>query len=61
METPWGMADVKCCRMGEEYLCYPEFDSVAAICDARGTGFMQMYHQVKEYAEKYLQSENIIP
>ena len=61
VETPWGMADVKCCRMGEEYLCYPEFDSVAAICDARGTGFMQMYHQVKEYAEKYLQSENIIP
>ena len=60
VETPWGMADVKCCRMGEEYLCYPEFDSVAAICDARGTGFMQMYHQVKEYAEKYLQSENII-
>lgn len=60
VETPWGMADVKCCRMGEEYLCYPEFDSVAAICDARGTGFIQMYHQVKEYAEKYLQSENII-
>ena len=57
VETPWGMADVKCCRMGDEILCYPEFDSVAAICDAQGTGFMQMYHQIKEYAEKYLQSD----
>ena len=50
IETPLGMADVKCCTIGTEEVIYPEADSVIRLAKENGTGYPEMYHYVKEYA-----------
>ncbi|MDO5345690.1 MAG: nickel pincer cofactor biosynthesis protein LarC [Lachnospiraceae bacterium] len=52
LETPWGMADVKCCQFKEEIYFYPESDSILKLAHANQISFTEMYHEVKEYAAK---------
>ena len=54
VETPWGMADVKVCRIGNDQVIYPEADSVTRLGKENGIGYLEMYHQVKEYVKKQL-------
>lgn len=60
VETPWGVADVKCCSFGDETFYYPENDSVCALAEANQTGFPEMYHLVQEYARKALKAQEQI-
>ena len=52
IETPWGMADVKFCTCGDETYCYPESDSVSDLARQENMGFPEMYHKIKEWAQK---------
>jgi uncharacterized protein (DUF111 family) len=51
VETPWGMADVKVCRIGSDSVAYPEADSVARLSRASGIGYPEMYHKIKTLAQ----------
>ncbi len=52
VETPWGMADVKCCNHGSEVYYYPENDSVCRLAEANHIGFPEMYHMIQEYVRQ---------
>ncbi len=52
LETPWGMADVKCCTYGQECYFYPENDSVVALARQHGMSFQAMYRSIQQYAEE---------
>ena len=54
VETPWGVADVKCCTHNGETFCYPENDSVSELARKNQIGFPEMYHQIQEYARNTL-------
>lgn len=51
VETPWGMADIKCCTYADEIYYYPENDSVYHLSDANQIGFPEMYHLIQAYAQ----------
>lgn len=55
VDTPWGEADVKVCRIGSDRVVYPEADSVKQLCTSCGVGYPEMYHRVKEYAQLKLE------
>ena len=50
LETPWGMAEIKICRIGGDSVIYPEADSVKTLSRMNGIGYAEMYHLVKAYA-----------
>ena len=52
LETPWGMADVKCCQYGEDTYYYPESDSIRELAKSNNISFTEMYHEVKKYASE---------
>ena len=52
LETPWGMADVKCCTYGNDTYYYPENDSVSRLAKQTGTGFTEMYNMIQAYARE---------
>lgn len=52
LETPWGMADVKCCTYGNDTYYYPENDSVSRLAKQNGTGFTEMYNMIQAYARE---------
>ena len=52
LETPWGMADVKCCTYGNDTYYYPENDSVSRLAKQNGTGFTEMYNMIQAYAHE---------
>lgn len=55
VETRFGKATVKCCYSEEkegELRCYPEYESVRAICRRTGLGFIDVFHAVMEDAGK---------
>ena len=52
LETPWGMADVKCCTYGSDTYYYPENDSVSRLAKQSGTGFTEMYNMIQAYARE---------
>ena len=52
LETPWGMADIKCCQYGEETYFYPESDSIQELARQNQISFTEMYHEVKKYASE---------
>ncbi len=52
LETPWGMAEVKCCSFEGETWYYPENDSIARLAKQENKGFGDMYRMVQEYAAK---------
>ena len=51
VETPWGTADVKVCRIGADSVAYPEADSVARLSRESGIGYPEMYHKIKAIAQ----------
>lgn len=53
VETPWGMADIKCCTYGDDTYYYPENDSVAALARKEGIGFPDMYSRIQAYAREH--------
>ena len=53
LETPYGMADVKCCDLQGEQVMYPEADSVMRLAKETGKGYPEMYQYLKEFAAKY--------
>ena len=50
VETPWGSADIKVCRIGNKHTVYPEAESVMRLSRQSGMGYPEMYHKVLEYA-----------
>ena len=52
LETPWGMADVKCCTYGNDTYYYPENDSVSRLAKQNETGFTEMYNMIQAYARE---------
>ena len=52
LETPCGMADVKCCTYGNDTYYYPENDSVSRLAKQNGTGFTEMYNMIQAYARE---------
>lgn len=50
LETPWGMADVKCCQYEDEIYYYPESDSIQKLARENQLSFTELYHEVKNYA-----------
>lgn len=52
LETPWGMADVKCCTHGSDTYYYPENDSVSRLARQHGIGFTEMYNMIQAYARE---------
>lgn len=50
LETPWGMADIKCCTYGDETYYYPENDSVCRLAEKNQIGFTEMYSLIQDYA-----------
>jgi len=55
VRTPWGEADIKCCRLGEDTYYYPESRSTAALAAANAIGFEEMYHRLRAFAAGALQ------
>ena len=51
VETPWGTADVKVCRIGADSVAYPEADSVARLSRESGIGYPEMYHKIKAFTQ----------
>lgn len=51
LETPWGMADIKCCTHGSDTYYYPESDSVCRLASSEEIGFPEMYHLLQSYAQ----------
>lgn len=49
IETPWGMADIKCCTHGGETYYYPENDSVCQLAIKENIGFPEMYNLLQAY------------
>lgn len=56
LETPWGMADIKCCTHENETFYYPENDSICRLASINKIGFTEMYHLVLAYARKTIPS-----
>lgn len=52
VETPWGSARVKRCRLGERVWNYPEYADVRQLCEASGKGYGEMYLLIQEAAGK---------
>lgn len=50
IETPWGMADIKCCTHETDTYYYPENDSICRLAKENHIGFTEMYNMVQAYA-----------
>ncbi len=48
VQTPYGEARVKVCRLGEETRFYPEYESVARICKEQGLPYGEVYRMILE-------------
>ena len=54
VETPWGMADIKCCTYENDTYYYPENDSVCHLAQQFGIGFSEMYSQLQSYVREHM-------
>lgn len=52
VETAWGQAKAKLCGRGDRWFCYPEYESVRAICENSGLSFQEAYDGIKRAAER---------
>lgn len=48
IQTRYGVAKVKICKRGGVDTCYPEYESVRAICRETGKSFMEVFYGVME-------------
>lgn len=51
VETPWGIADIKCCTHNGETYFYPENDSISRLSQSSGIGFSKLYSMVQVYVQ----------
>ena len=51
VETRFGNASVKICTRNEKTFCYPEYESVRAICRETGADFQSVYCEIRKAAE----------
>lgn len=54
VETRFGSARVKVCRLGEKTFLYPEYESVRSICRKYGVDFQTAYYEIRMVAEQML-------
>lgn len=59
VQTPYGEARVKVCTHKGTTFCYPEYESIAAICRNSGENFGRTYHMVMELAMKEALESNL--
>ncbi len=55
IETPYGEAKVKLCELpgtAGTWRCYPEYDSVTALCKTSGLSYQDMYRQILKIWEQ---------
>ncbi len=52
VETPWGRARVKNCRLGEKVWRYPEYEDVRRLCEESGRSYGEIYRLIQEAAGK---------
>ncbi len=52
VETAWGQVKAKLCGRGDRWFCYPEYESVRAICENSGLSFQEAYDGIKRAAER---------
>ena len=57
VETVYGAADVKVCSYKGKKYCYPEYDSVSAICDKQGNVDFNTVYEAVEKAAKELERQ----
>ena len=48
VQTELGTAEVKVCTIGGEIRCYPEYDSVKAVCEKTGVSYQEVYQKVMQ-------------
>ena len=51
VETRFGNASVKICTRNGKTFCYPEYESVRAICRETGADFQSVYCEIRKAAE----------
>lgn len=57
IRTRYGAAKVKLCRRGDVDMCYPEYESVRAICLKTGKSFQEVFHAVMEDGTKTVEKQ----
>lgn len=48
VQTKFGTAEAKVCIIGDEIRCYPEYDSVKAVCEKTGVSYQEVYRNVMQ-------------
>ncbi len=46
INTTYGEIQVKCCEVGTEQRCYPEYESIKKICKKHGLSYKSIYNEV---------------
>ncbi len=54
--TAYGEAQVKICQTPAKTYCYPEYESIKAICDREKADYQTVYHEVMKCAMKNIES-----
>ncbi len=57
IRTRYGTAKVKLCRRGDVDMCYPEYESVRAICLETGKSFQEVFRAVMEDGTKAVEKQ----
>ncbi|MCC8025873.1 MAG: nickel pincer cofactor biosynthesis protein LarC, partial [Clostridium sp.] len=52
VHTAWGDALVKVCTYKGRRFCYPEYESVRALCRSKDVDFQTVYHEVRRAGEE---------
>lgn len=52
VKTRFGAVDVKICEFEGKLYCYPEYESIKSICKEQKLDFSEVYHGIKEDAQK---------
>jgi hypothetical protein len=50
IDTVYGAAEIKLCRLNGETQCYPEYESVAKLAREQGISYMEMYRIIQRSA-----------
>jgi len=45
--TQWGEAEIKVCKYKDREFCYPEFESVKALCRKSGLDYQTIYRHLQ--------------
>ena len=59
VQTEFGTAEVKVCVIGEEIRCYPEYDSVKAVCEKTGVSYQEVYQKVMQAGKDVMKQRGV--